>query len=117
MRKVEGGFRNNLNCIVTDKDNKLLKFHPLAPLTDNFVDWFINNYEVKLCVLYYEPYNMKRTGCKGCPFSIDLQEQLNMMSVYMPNELKQCEVIWQPVYNEYRRLNYRLKKYNQIRLL
>lgn len=27
-----------------------------------------------------------------------------------PNERKQCEIIWKPVYAEYRRLGYRLRK-------
>lgn len=34
----------------------------------------------------------------------------------MPNERKQCEYIWQPVYAEYRRLGYRLKKVEKIKL-
>ena len=38
------------------------------------------------------------------------------MEIYMPNERKQCELIWKPVYEEYRRLNYRLKKYEKVRL-
>lgn len=53
----------------------------------------------------------------GCPFSLDLQEQLEIMQLYMPNERKQCEYIWKPVYEEYRRLNYRLKKVEKVKLL
>ena len=34
----------------------------------------------------------------------------------MPNERKQCEYIWKPVYEEYRRLGYRLKKVEKIKL-
>lgn len=71
---------------------------------------------VKLCKLYEPPFNFKRTGCKGCPYSLTLQEQLEVMEKYLPNERKQCEIIWKPVYEEYRRLNYRLKKVEQIRL-
>lgn len=32
------------------------------------------------------------------------------MTIYMPIERRQCEIIWKPVYDEYRRLNYRLTK-------
>ena len=39
------------------------------------------------------PYNFKR-GCKGCPFALELQEQLSLMELYMPKERKQCEMIW-----------------------
>ena len=52
----------------------------------------------------------------GCPFSLDLQEQLEIMELYLPNERRQCEIIWKPVYEEYRRLNYRLKKIEKIKL-
>jgi hypothetical protein len=32
------------------------------------------------------------------------------MARLMPVEERQCEIIWKPVYDEYRRINYRLKK-------
>lgn len=110
MRKEEGGAREKLTCIITDKQNKLVKFHPLVVINDDFENWFINKYNIKLCKLYYEPFNFKRTGCKGCPYSLDLQEQLDTMAMFLPNEKKQCEMIWKPVYQEYRRLGYRLRK-------
>lgn len=110
MRKEEGGAREKLTCIITDKQNKLVKFHPLVVVNDEFENWFINKYNIELCKLYREPFNFKRTGCKGCPYSLDLQEQLDTMAMYLPNEKKQCEMIWKPVYQEYRRLGYRLRK-------
>lgn len=114
----EGGSREFLkSCVVKDKDGNIKKFHPLAKVSDEWEKWFIQKYEIKLCSLYYAPFNFKRTGCKGCPFSLDLQEQLSVMEKYMPNERKQCEIIWKPVYDEYRRLNYRLKKNEQGKLL
>lgn len=113
MRKQEGGNRNNLNCTVFEKGN-LKKFHPLAPLDNDFMEWFIKEYDIKLCELYYPPYNFKRTGCKGCPFALDLQKQLDIMEELLPNEKKQCEILWKDVYIEYRRLNYRLKEIPNI---
>ena len=110
MRKEEGGAREKLTCIITDKQNKLVKFHPLVVVNDEFENWFIDKYNIELCKLYREPFNFKRTGCKGCPYSLDLQEQLDTMAMYLPNEKKQCEMIWKPVYQEYRRLGYRLRK-------
>lgn len=115
MRKSEGGQRTTLSCIV-EKQGKV-KFHPLAVVSDEWEDWFIKQYNIKLSDLYYPPYNFKRTGCKGCPFSLDLQEQLEIMELYLPNERKQCEYLWQPVYAEYRRLNYRLKRVEEIKIL
>ena len=117
MRKDEKGTRSNIKgCIITDKANKIVKFHPLLVVNDDFENWFIEKNNIKLCKLYYEPFNFKRTGCKGCPFALDLQEQLTIMNTYLPNERKQCEMIWEPVYKEYRRLGYRLSKNEQCKL-
>ena len=38
------------------------------------------------------------------------------MEKLLPNERKQCEIIWKPVYEEYRRIGYRLKPYKQLSL-
>ncbi len=46
---------------------------------------------------------------KGCPFAINIQHELETLEKYFPAERKQCENIWKPVYDEYRRLGYRLK--------
>ena len=111
MRKAEGGLRGTLQgCAVftDDKCKVLKKFHPLFPVEDWWIDEFIKLNGIELCELYYPPYNFKRTGCKGCSYAIDLQEQLDIMSLYLPAERKQCEAIWKPIYEEYRRIGYRL---------
>ena len=108
MLQEEGGQRENLTCIITDKDGNIKKFHPLAITSSAFEDWYIKERNIELCELYYEPYNFKRTGCKGCPYSLDLQNQLLVMAAYLPEERKQCEMIWGKVYDEYRRIGYRL---------
>lgn len=116
MMREEGGERAHIDCIVT-RNSKVVKFHPLAKVNADWEEWFIKEYHIKLCDLYYPPFNFKRTGCKGCPFSLDLAEQLALMDRYgMENERKQCEFIWQPVYAEYRRIGYRLKNEEQTKL-
>ena len=118
MRNSEGGKRASIKgCILTDKQGKVKRFHPLIKVDNEWENWFVETNRVELCKLYYPPFNFKRTGCKGCPFSLDLQEQLEIMELYLPNERKQCEIIWKPVYDEYRRLNYRLKKVEKVKLL
>lgn len=116
MMKAEGGERRTIGCIVTSKDGNISKFHPLATITKEFEEEFIKRNEIALCVLYAPPFNFKRTGCKGCPFSLDLQDQLTTMETYLPNERKQCESIWKTVYEEYRRIGYRLKEDEQLTL-
>lgn len=105
MRASEGGQRSNLSCLTSNGT----KFHPLVVVDNDFMDQFIETYNIKLCRLYYPPFNFKRTGCKGCPFNINLQEDLDIMLELLPNERKQCEIIFGPVYAEMRRIGYRLR--------
>lgn len=113
---AEGGRRSSAICLAFS-GKKLKQFHPLAPVSHEWENWFIEEYQIPLCKVYYPPYNFKRTGCKGCPFNLYLQRDLETLQTYFPNERKQCEDIWKPVYDEYRRIGYRLKKEEQIRMV
>lgn len=108
----EGGRRTKSTCLAFS-GKKLKKFQPLVPVTKDWEDWFINTYNVKICDIYKPPYNFERTGCKGCPFALHLQEELDTLEEFFPKERKQCEIIWKPVYDEYRRIGYRLRKKEQ----
>jgi 3'-phosphoadenosine 5'-phosphosulfate sulfotransferase (PAPS reductase)/FAD synthetase len=115
MTRAEGGARTRINCVNYSKGRG--KFHPMAPVSEEWVNWYIERNNIQLCELYYPPFNFDRTGCKGCPYNIHLQEELDLLEKYLPAERKQCEIIWGPVYEEYRKLGYRLRqpeKYKQI---
>ena len=86
-------------------------FHPLIVCSDEFEEMYIEKNNIELCKLYSAPFNFKRTGCKCCPYSLTLQEQLDTMYKLLPNEYKQCLHLWKPVYDEYIRIGYRLKEY------
>ena len=118
IMKSECGSRLNAHCLAFKSSGKLKNFQPLVAITKEWEDWFISEYNIQICDIYYPPYNFERTGCKGCPFNIHLQKELDVLEKYFPNEKKQCEIIWKPVYDEYRRLHYRLKdnNFNQIDL-
>ena len=113
IMQSEGGERMTAQCLAF-KGNKLKNFQPLAPMTKEWEEWFIETYNVEICEIYRPPYNFVRTGCKGCPFALKLQDELDTLERFFPNERKQCEIIWKPVYDEYRRLNYRLKDNRQL---
>lgn len=115
MRSEEGGNRKNLGCVITSK-GKIVKFHPLIKVDEEWENEFIKRYNIELCKLYYPPYNFERTGCKFCPYSLTLAKQLEIGHRLLPNETKQAEILWKYVYDEYRRLGYRLKKVEQIKL-
>lgn len=71
------------------------------------MDWYIQKRGIKLCKLYYPPFNFKRTGCKGCPYNIQIAEELRILERYLPHERRQCEIIWGKIYEEYQRIGYR----------
>ena len=81
-------------------------------MSDEWEEWFIREYSVEICGIYNPPYNFDRTGCKGCPFNIHIQRDLETLEKYFPVERKQCEAIWKPVYELYRKMHYRLKDKN-----
>lgn len=117
MRKEEGGTRTLIQgCVLTDKQGHLKKFHPLLVVDDDWEETFIKANNINVCDLYKPPYNFKRTGCKFCPFSLDLAEQLETARRLLPNEAMQGEIIWKQVFDEYRRIGYRLRKVEQMKL-
>ena len=109
IMSAEEGRRINAQCIVTH-GNKVKFFNPLVKIDKNFEEWLIQKYNLKICDIYYPPFNFRRTGCKGCPFAIEIQNELDVMEKLLPSERKQCEYIWQPIYEEYRKIGYRLRK-------
>lgn len=109
IMRSEGGRRDNAECM-TFRGKELQAFQPLVPITKEWENWFIDEYKIEIADIYKPPYNQERTGCKGCPFALKLQEELDMLEREFPAEKKQCEDIWKPVYAEYRRLGYRLRK-------
>lgn len=110
IRMAEGGYRNyQSNCTIFDGKN-LKKFHPLKPCTDDFIETFIKETKSKICKLYKEPFNFKRTGCLGCPFNNELKTELTKLLEYSPRQAKAAYAIWKPIYDEYAKLNYRIDK-------
>lgn len=110
----EKGTRSFSKCLAFRKD-KFTAFQPLVPLTKDWEEWFIQTYNIDISDIYKPPYNYERTGCKGCPFARFLQEELDTLEKFFPAERKQCEIIWKPVYDEYRRIGYRLRPLDEGR--
>lgn len=109
MRSAEGGKREKLNCL-TYKRGVVRHFHPLLVVGDDFCDFFVKRFDIELSPLYYAPYNFKRTGCRGCPYNRHLRENLETLAMFAPQEVKAAFSVFKPVYDEYRRLGYRLGK-------
>ena len=110
IRADEGGMRAINGCTIFN-EGKLKKFHPLKVISDEWEKDFIKKEKLELCSLYNEPFNFDRTGCVACPYGLGLQEELERLYKYLPNEYYKAINIWKPVYDEYIRLGYRLKYY------
>lgn len=108
MRKSEGGQRLKLSgCTTYTKEFTLKKFSPLAIISDEWCEWFVDNYFIELCKLYKPPFNFKRTGCIGCPFALNIGEELAALKKYDEKTYRFAETLWGEVYNEYEKICYR----------
>lgn len=109
IRQAEHGRRESAKC-VSYKRGEVRHFNPLLVCDNDFCDFFIKKFDIELSPLYYAPFNFKRTGCRGCPFNVHLRDDLETLAMFAPSELKAAFSIFAPVYNEYRRIGYRLPK-------
>lgn len=89
-RKAEGGQRaiSQNSCFGTRTG------HP-----DKFMPLFWWSDIIKLCfklnegIVYsdcYEVYGLRRTGCVGCPFTLDIRKNLEIMQEYEPKLYEAC---------------------------
>lgn len=57
-----------------------------------------------------QKYKWTTLECYGCPYNIHIQNDLEMMKELLPCEYFKANHIWKPVYEEYKRIGYRIKK-------
>ena len=107
VRAAEHGRRERAKCLFY-KRGEVRHFNPLLVCDNDFCDFFIKRFDIELSPMYYEPYSFKRTGCRGCPFNVHLRDDLEKLALFAPSELKAAFSVFKPVYDEYRRLGYRL---------
>lgn len=109
-RKAEGGQRASAHksCFEEHKDG-IHKYMPLFWWSDVTKQIF----KETECIRYsdcYEVYGMKRTGCCGCPFSIDIADDLQAMYEYEPQLFKACMNVFGQAYELTDKFNCRRKK-------
>lgn len=84
VRKAEGGARANRfkNCF-TAKPSGADAYRPLFWLTDSDKQDYKEHYGVVNSDCY-EVWGMKRTGCPGCPYGKEFEQELELMQKYEP---------------------------------
>lgn len=109
-RKAEGGQRSNAHksCFECHSDG-LHKFMPLF-WWSNATKADFKEFERIRYSDCYEVYGMKRTGCCGCPFNLDIARDLQAMYEYEPNLYKACMNVFGLAYELTDQFNCRRKK-------
>ena len=105
IRAGEGGARalqvekrlKNGGKLCTYYNGKVMVKAPIIDWTDEDIEDFIKEYNVPLSKAY-TVYGMKRTGCYGCPFSLDLEDNLRILHDYEPNRYKSAMYFLKDVY-------------------
>lgn len=89
IRVAEGGARalSYKTCTVFRKSKNDVMVMPIFDWSDEILEEFIKEFNIKLSDAY-EVYGSKRTGCIGCPFSRDLEEDLTRLHKYEPKKYK-----------------------------
>lgn len=105
IRAGEGGVRalqvekrlKNGGKLCTYYNGKVMVKAPIIDWTDEDIEDFIKEYNVPLSKAY-TVYGMKRTGCYGCPFSLDLEDNLRILHDHEPNRYKAAMYFLKDVY-------------------
>ena len=101
VRKAEGGIRSTSYKSCFDESDKCDNYRPLFwYVNDDKID-YENNYGVTHSKCYTE-YGLTRTGCAGCPFGRDFEQELSVIEKYEPKLFKAVNNIFGDSY-EYTR--------------
>lgn len=96
VRKSEGGKRSTTykSCFDT-KPFSADRYRPLFWWTDREKELYRKHYGI-IRSDCYEVWGMSRTGCAGCPFGRDFEEELELVKVFEPKRYKaMCAVFGQ----------------------
>ena len=98
-RKAEGGVRagSHTDCFERAKKAKIDHYMPLWFWNDETKAYYKTHERIKNSDCY-EKYGLRRTGCVGCPFGLDLWEELGIMAKYEPQCFKLCNHVFRESY-------------------
>lgn len=109
-RKSEGGQRAVIHKSCFEEGNHGFdKYMPLFWWSDGTKADFKGKEQIRYSDCY-EIYGMKRTGCVGCPFNLNIADDLQAMYEYEPRLFKACMNVFGQAYELMDRFNCRRKK-------
>ena len=106
VRKAEGGARKNAykTCFSLG-DNGIDEYRPIFWYLSDTKKLYKEHYKINYSNCYKE-YGLKRTGCAGCPYSKNFEEELNAMEKFEPHLYRAVNNIFKESYlytREYRK--------------
>ena len=109
-RKAEGGQRKSAhNSCYEEHKNGMHKYMPVWWWSNDTKAAFKDAEGIRYSDCY-EVYGMKRTGCCGCPFNLDIAKDLQAMYQFEPQLYKACMSVFGQAYELTDRFNCRKKK-------
>jgi len=100
VRKAEKGARSTAyaNCFTNNEANEDIDaYRPIFWYKENTKRVYENHFNIKHSKCYTE-YGLTRTGCAGCPFNQDFEEELKIIQKYEPKLLKAVNNIFKDSY-------------------
>lgn len=103
VRKAEGGARATAykNCFTPESDKTIAQYRPLFWYKQETKRDFEDCYGIKHSDCY-EIWGLPRTGCSGCPFGQNLEDELQAVEKYEPKLYKALNKVFGKSY-EYTR--------------
>ena len=89
VRKAEGGARSSAykNCFTPASDNTIDEYRPVFWFKKDTKDSYKKTYGIKYSDCY-EVWGLPRTGCSGCPYAQDFENELEAIKIYEPKLYK-----------------------------
>lgn len=108
IRRSEGGVRAVAykNCF--SEGNGLDQFRPIFWFSDMDKEEYCSHYEI-IHSRCYTQYGFKRTGCSGCPFNLNIKEDLEAIERFEPRIYKLANNVFKDSY-EYTRMYKEFRK-------
>lgn len=101
VRKAEGGIRSIEKTCYRVRDDEVDLYKPIFWYSDNDKVQYNNAFNIVNSDCYVR-YDMKRTGCVGCPYARNFEEELSITKAYEPKLYQACMNIFGKSY-EYTR--------------
>lgn len=97
VRRAEGGARAIAykNCFSTKKG--VSQYRPIFWFTDRDKKEYEKMFSIEHSACYKE-YGLKRTGCAGCPYGRNLEDELNIISTHEPKLFATAKKIFKDSY-------------------